>query len=117
MADEQGDARLVPAVNGHVDGILPWSLKLELLDVDDKIAHQEVQFAGNNHVDGHVNVGHDQPPILIHKVHFDLVGTFLDLAEGQQQGNGALRVHGRQLTGDDGVECAKDVQLPSIIRG
>jgi hypothetical protein len=55
--------------------------------------------------------------VFIHEIQLELVLAFLAFAEGHPNGDGALRVNRRQLRCIDGVEGAKDVQLPAVVRG
>ena len=104
MPDQQGNTGLMPAIHRHVDPVLPWFFELQLLDIDDEIAHQKIELGRDADIDRHINAGHDQPAVFIDKIHFDLVMAFFDPAERNAKRDGALRVDRWQLAGDDGIE-------------
>jgi hypothetical protein len=117
MFDLQGDADFLASVDGDIDGVLAWFFEFQLLDVDDEIAHQEVEFGRDGDLDGHVDGRHDEFAVFVHEIHPDFVGAFLDAAEGNSQGNRALGMHRGELLGHDGVESPEDVQLAIVISG
>jgi hypothetical protein len=117
VPDKQRDAGLVSPVHRDIDGVLAGFLELQLLDIDHEIPHKEIELIGNDGIHWDVDAWHHEPSVLVHKVNLQLVGTFLDFAERDAQGYRTLRMHSWQLTCDDGIESAEDVQLSTVICG
>src|SRR5689334_11051765 len=108
---EQGNAPDVVSGDCDVDAVKPSPLKTQLLNVDDEIARNETRVLRHGHVHRDVDAWHDQLSVLVHEVELNLFVAFLHFTEDEAQGDGTLRMHGRQLTRVDRVERAKDVQL------
>ena len=86
---------VISDLDGQVDRILPHVLELELLDIDDKIADEEIGVRRNGDLDRHVDTRHHELPVLIHKVHFYRMMPLLDPTEGEPERHGALRMDRR----------------------
>ena len=104
-------------IDGDVDGVLAGLIKFKLLDVDDEVADEKVRVVGNHYVERHIDAGHDELSVFIDEIHFYFVGAFLDAVEGEAKGDGALRVDGGELAGDDGVERAEQIEFAVVVRG
>lgn len=109
MLHQERNAEFMAGIQCDIDGILTWLVEFQLLDVDDEISDEEIRIGRNDNIDRHVDAGHDKTAILIHEVHFDLVLAFLDSAEGHAEDDGALRVNGRELVGDNRIECPEQI--------
>ena len=117
MLDEERDAGLGFAVEGNVDGIEAGEIEFQLLKGDDEIARAEMGVAGQHDFRREIDAGHDESAVGIHKIQAQLVRAFIFVAEGDAQRDGALRVRGGNLLGDDGVERAEQIQLAVFFRG
>jgi len=105
------------AVDGDIDGIMAGLFKLQVLDVDDEVAGEEVAIIGKDDIGGEFDARHDGAAVFVDEVHAHLVLALLDAAEDNAQGDGTLRVHGGELMGDDGIEGAEEVEFASVISG
>jgi hypothetical protein len=115
--DLEGDAGFVATIDGEVEGIVPGLVELELLDIDDEIARQEIAIGGEAHIGGQFDAGHDGTTVFVDEVHAHAVLAFLDAAEDQAEGNGALGMNGWELVGDDGIEGAEEIEFTAVIGG
>lgn len=117
MLDEQRDACLRFTVKQEVDGIKAGQVKFQLLECDDEVARAEVRVAGEHDFRWQVDAGHDGAAVGIHEIEPQFVRAFVFVAERDAQGDGALRMRGRDLLRDDGVESAEKVELSVLFRG
>jgi hypothetical protein len=115
--DEEGDAGLGFAVEGNVDGIKAREIEFQLLEGDDEIARAEMGIAGQHHFGREIDAGHDEAAVGVDEIQAEFVRAFVFVAESDAQRDGALRVRGRNLLGDDGVKRAEQVQLAVFFRG
>lgn len=117
MLDEERDAGLRFAVERDVDGIKAGEIELQLLEGDDEIAGAEMGIAGQHDFRREIDAGHDEAAVGIDKIQAQLVRAFILMTESDAQRDGALRVRGGNLLGDDGVERAEQIQLAVFFRG
>lgn len=117
MLYEQWDTRLRFAVEGEVDGVEAGEVEFELLEGDDEIAGAEMGVARQDDFGWEINARHDGMAVGIHKIEMELMGAFILVAEGDAQGNGALRMNGRHLLGDNGVESAEEIEFTVFLGG
>jgi hypothetical protein len=117
LTDLEGDAGFVAAVDGDVDGVVAGFFEFEVLDVNDEITREKIAVVGEHDVGGEFDAGHDGAAVLVDEVHADLVGALLDAAEDDTEGDGALRMDGGELVGDDGIEGAEQVKFAGVISG
>ena len=75
---EEGNAHFVAVIDGDIDGVLSRLIELQLLDIDDKVPHEKIGIAWNQHIDWHVDAGHDELSVFIDEIHLHFVGAFLD---------------------------------------
>ena len=113
----RSDAGLGFAVEGDVDGIQAGEVEFQLLEGDDEIACPEMGIARQDHFGGEIDAGHDEAAVGVDEIQAQFVRAFVLMAESDAQGNGALRVRGRNLLSDDGVKRAQQVELPVFFRG
>lgn len=113
--DEQRYVRLDMAVHGKINRVETRLVKLELLDVDRKIARPKMNVLGQGHLDGHLDRGHDGVAIGVHEVQFHLPLAFVTGKKSQPQRDRALRMNGGQFARVDRVERAKQVELAIVI--
>jgi len=113
--DQQWDARLGFAVEGDINGIKTRQIKFQLLEGHDEVAGAEMGIARQHHFRRQIDPRHDESAVGIHEIQANLVRALVLVAEGDAQGNGALRVRGRDLLGDDGIERAEQAQLPVFL--
>lgn len=106
----------MPIIDGDIDRVLAGLIKLQLLNIDDEIAQQEIRIGWHRHIDRHFDAWHHQPSILVDEIHLHLVRALLNPAKREAQRNRTLRVNRGQLTGKNRVERPKQVQLPIVIR-
>jgi tRNA (cmo5U34)-methyltransferase len=117
LTDLEGDAGLVTAVDGDIDGVMAGFFELEVLDVNDEIARDEIPVIGEHDVGRQFDAGHDGAAVFIDEVHTDLVLALFDPTEDDAEGDGTLGVHGGELMGDDGIERAEEVEFAGVIGG
>ena len=117
MFHQKRDAGLRFAVERDIDGIETGEVEFQLLEGDDEIARAEMGIAGEDDFRGKIDSGHYEFAVGVHEIEAEFVGTFILVAECDAQGDGALRVRGGNLLGDDGVERAEEVQLAGFLRG
>ena len=115
--DQQGDAGLRFAVECEVDGIKAGQVEFQLLERDDEVARAEVGVAGQHDFGRQIDAGHDEAAVGVHEIEAQFVRAFVLVTEGDAQGDGALRVRGGDLLGDDGVESAEKVELAVLFGG
>jgi hypothetical protein len=115
--DEERNAGLRFGVEGDVDGIKAGQVEFQLLERDDEVACPEMGIARQHDFRREIDSGHDEFPVGIHEIEAQFVGAFVLMAEGDAQGDGALRVRGGNLLGDDRVKRAEQVQLAVFFRG
>ena len=117
MFDQKRDAGLGFAVERDIDGIQARQIEFQLLEGDDEIARAEMGIAGEHDFGGEIDSRHDEAAIGIDEIQTQFVRAFVFVAEGHAKRDGALRMRGGNLLGDDGVERAKQVQLAGFLRG
>jgi hypothetical protein len=115
--DQERDARLGFGVEGDVDGVKAGEIEFQLLEGDDEVACPEMGIAGQHDFGREIDAGHDETAVGVDEIQAEFVRAFVFVAEGDAQGDGALRVRGRNLLGDDGVERAEQVELAVFFRG
>ena len=114
-ANLQGDAGHLALIHGDVDGIRAVPGEGELLEIEDEIAGGEEEVLGQLDVEGRLHGGDDGMAILVDKKDADFVEAFLLLAKEDAEGDGALRVNGREGTSDDGIKCAEEAEFSVVI--
>ena len=117
MLDQERDAGLGFAVEGDVYGIEAGEVELQLLEGDDEIACPEMRIAGEHDFRGEINSGHDELAVGIDKIQAQFVRAFVFVAESDAQRDGALRVRGGNLLGDDGVKRAEQIEFAVFFGG
>jgi hypothetical protein len=117
LSDLEGDTGFVSAIDGDINGVMAGFFELEMLDVDDEISREEIAIVGKHDIRRELDAGHDGATVFVDKVHAYLVRSLFDAAEDNAEGDRTLRVDGRELMGDDGIECAEEVEFAGVIGG
>ena len=117
MFDQQRNARLRFAIECEVDGVKAGQVEFQLLERHDEIARAEVRVAGKHDFGWQIDAGHDEAAVGVHEIEAQFVLAFVFVAEGDAQGDGALRVGGGDLLSDNGVESAEKVELAVLLGG
>ena len=87
----------------------------ELLEIQDEIACGEEEIVGERDIEGCLHGWNNRVAVLIHEKNGDGVEAFLLLAKEDAEGDGALRVNGREGTSDDGIKCAEEAEFSVVI--
>jgi len=110
MFHQQGDAGLRLVVQHDVDGVQSWVLKLQLLNVDDKIASAEMHILREGDIDGDGwEIGHNGTAIGIDEVEAKVMLALITAEKGDTQSNGTLRMNRGELLGVYRIECAQQI--------
>lgn len=117
MFHKERDTGLGFAVEGDVDGIEAGEVEFQLLESDNEIACAEMGIAGEHDFGWEIDSGHDELAVGVDEIQAQFVRAFVFVAERDAQGDGALRVRGGNLLGDDGVKCPEQVELAVFFRG
>src|SRR5439155_23105948 len=96
---QQRNTALRLAVERQINRVEPGILELQLLNIHNEVASAEMRVAREHNLDGKIHARHNRAPIGIHKIQAQLVFALVLMAEGYAQGDGALRMHRRELLG------------------
>src|SRR5882672_377074 len=74
-----------------------------------------MQVTGQDDLHRNIDVRHDGAAVGVHKIETEFVLAFILMAESHAQSDGALGMHGRELLGSNGIECAEEIEFEVLI--
>lgn len=113
--DRQRNVALRFVVEPDVHGIQAGFVELQLLDVDDEIARDEMHVVRQRDWHRDFDGRHNRPAVGVDEVQLQLALALLAGHESDAQRDGALRMHGGHLRRVNRVEGAEQVELAAVL--